>query len=96
MTRKKYIIYIVSSLAVLMTSCGTAGRTASRQENSPSQDSVLSHHETTGQVTPVSAQDSTSTVRDTIPASRDTTGQCDTFVPLHPPVVVPHPWREAE
>lgn len=89
MIRKKYIIYIVSSLAVILTSCGTAGRTASRQEDTTSQDAALSHHETARQLTPVTAQDSTSIVR-------DTTAKCDTFVPLHPPVVIPHTWREAE
>ena len=26
----------------------------------------------------------------------DSTERPDTFVPLHPPVVVPHTWREAE
>ena len=26
----------------------------------------------------------------------DTEVKCDTFVPLHPPVVVPHSWREHE
>ena len=96
MIRKKHIINIVSSLAVLLTSCGTAGRTASRQENTSSPDDTLSHNETAGSVNPATAQDSTFIVRDTIPASRDTTAKCDTFVPLHPPVVVPHTWREAE
>lgn len=26
----------------------------------------------------------------------DTTEKRDTFVPLHPPVVVPHTWRDAQ
>lgn len=89
MIRKKHIIHIVSSLAVLLTSCGTAGRTAFRQENTSSPDDTLSHNETAGSVNPATAQDSTFIVR-------DTTAKCDTFVPLHPPVVVPHTWREAE
>ena len=36
--------------------------------------------------------------RDQMPhmEQKDTTDKCDTFVPLHPPVVVPHTWREAK
>ena len=53
----------VFCIALLLTSCGTAGRSIMKdsQEISPT----------------------------------DTTEKRDTFVPLHPPVVVPHTWRDA-
>lgn len=64
--RMKTLLKIFAMLltAVLLTSCGTAGKgvRSDRSETSPA----------------------------------DTTEKRDTFVPLHPPVIVPHTWRDAQ
>ena len=57
-------IFTVSLAAVLMVSCGTAGKGA----QSDKRETEL----------------------------RDSTEKSDTFVPLHPPIVVPHTWKDVQ